>query len=160
MMITKFDLDGLLSPFDILKSGVCVKTCPDESGKTLVEGTDCLGNLQKACNTRTTYKSIDLFDFCIPASKDALSEQEWLIYEKAKAEMKESPAGSLFTDLYNSSNAIYSCFGLALVWSLIFIYLLSWFAEQIAWCCVVLVQLGLIGAAVGSYFLWSRSGQD
>ena len=129
MMLTTFELEDLISPFDILKSGVCIKTCPTESGKTLAEGTDCMGNSKRACSVRTTYKSIDVFDFCIPASKDALSEAEWAVYESAKQEMKDSAAGSIFSDLYNSSRAIYICFGLALVWSLIFIYLLSWFAE-------------------------------
>lgn len=33
--------------------------------------------------------------------------------------------------------------GLALVWSVVYIYLMSWFAEALAWCCVFLIWVGL-----------------
>jgi len=84
MMVTDFSVHGVGSAYDILKSGVCIKTCPDESNKALVDGTDCSSNAKVACNARTTYKSIDVFDFCIPAGKDALSDAEWAVYEAAK----------------------------------------------------------------------------
>jgi hypothetical protein len=36
---------------------------------------------------------------------------------------------------------------LALVWSIAFIYLMSWFAETMAWCCILLIQVGLAAAS-------------
>lgn len=39
--------------------------------------------------------------------------------------------------------------GLALVWSVVYIYLMSWFAEYLAWCCVILIWCGL---GAGTYF--------
>lgn len=69
----------------------------------------------------------------------------------------KSKAGTYFMDLYNSSRAVYWSMGLALFWSILFIYLMSIFAEYLAWCCIILVQLGLFAAAIGSYFLWERS---
>lgn len=56
--------------------------------------------------------------------------------------------------MYNSSTAIYICFGLSFVWSIIFIYIMSIFAETLAKCCVCLIQLGLIGFTVVSFYAW------
>ena len=63
-------------------------------------------------------------------------------------------------DLYNASTAIYTSMALSLVWSIIFIYIMSIFAETLAWCCVVLIQLGLIGATVVCGFLWSGQAKE
>lgn len=52
---------------------------------------------------------------------------------------------------------MYVSLGTALMWSIIYIYIMSWFAEQLAWCCVFLVQFGLIGAAVGCYMMWDQA---
>ena len=60
-------------------------------------------------------------------------------------------------DLYNASRAVYSSMALALFWSILFIYLMSIFAEYLAWCCIILVQLGLFAAAFGSYYLWDAA---
>ena len=43
---------------------------------------------------------------------------------------------------------MYISMALALFWSIAFIYLMSWFAEYLAWCCVILIQLGLMAASV------------
>ena len=49
----------------------------------------------------------------------------------------------MFQDMYNSSTSMYVSMACAIVWSIVYIYLMSIFAEQLAWCCVVLIQLGL-----------------
>jgi hypothetical protein len=57
--------------------------------------------------------------------------------------------------MYNSSTAMYISFALALLWSLIFIYILSIFAEPLAWCCVCLIQTGLLMGTIGSGYMWN-----
>jgi hypothetical protein len=47
--------------------------------------------------------------------------------------------GSYLTDIGKAKMAIGICLGMGLVWALIFIKLLSAFAEQIAWCVIVCV---------------------
>lgn len=46
--------------------------------------------------------------------------------------------------------------GLAFVWSFIFIYLMSCFAETLAWCCVILIQIGLLAATIFSGLTWNK----
>lgn len=41
---------------------------------------------------------------------------------------------------------------MSVIYSFVFIYLMSAFAEPIAWICVVLAQLAFIGGAVGGWF--------
>lgn len=73
MMLTSFDATKTLG---ILKSGVCLKTCPKEKGKTLVDGTDCKSNKNYECGKHESYVTRDAFDFCLPASADALKPAE------------------------------------------------------------------------------------
>ena len=63
----------------------------------------------------------------------------------------------MFNDLYLSSRAIYWSFAMGVIYSFAFIYLMSAFAETIAWICVALIQLGLIGAAIAGWVLRSNS---
>jgi len=49
---------------------------------------------------------------------------------------------------------------MSLIYCIGFIYLMSWFAEYIAWAIVITIQLGLIGGAVfffGQYFTQKNS---
>lgn len=62
-------------------------------------------------------------------------------------------------DMYKARKAVMISIGMSIVYSLAFIYLMSEFAECIAWFCVILTQLGLIAGALLSGYLWSDSRQ-
>jgi hypothetical protein len=134
-----------------LSSGVCVKACPTSDAE-LVNGADCKDNSKVTCAGSHGYNSIDVMDYCIPKNVDSLTEAQQAGVKLVYEEFKKSGGGKIIMDLYYSSTAIYVSFGLSFVWSLIFIYLMSAFAETLAWCCVVLIQLGLIAFTVLSYF--------
>jgi len=94
-------------------------------------------------------------NYCIPDFTDGTSwtpevKANW---RRAWEEFTNSTAGSSIKDLYLASTAIWISIGLAPVYCMLFIGIMSAFAEVIAWICVVLVQIGLIGASVGCY-LW------
>ena len=58
---------------------------------------------------------------------------------------------SFFKDLYLASRAIsWSC-GISFLWCLLFLYLMSFFAETISWVIIVLVQIGLFTACGYTY---------
>lgn len=67
------------------------------------------------------------------------------------ATFKNSSAGSYVYDLYLSSRAIWASVIMAPIYCLIMIAIMSAFAEVIAWVCVALAQIGLIGGAVACY---------
>lgn len=153
MILTDFKLSSGTS---ILKSGVCIKECPTKGGVALKEGTNCKSNSKVKCEKSRSYETYDAFDFCLPTGKEALTADEQKGYEYVMTMLYDSPAGSIYEALFKSSTSIYISMGLALVWSFVFIYLMSWFAEQLAWCCVVLIQLGLLAATIFSYLTWAK----
>jgi hypothetical protein len=57
-------------------------------------------------------------------------------------------------DLSAASRAIKTSIGLGVLYSLAFIYLMSFFAETLAWICVMLVQLTLIGGTAALYIVY------
>lgn len=65
-------------------------------------------------------------------------------------------SGKTINNFINAKSAIFISFGMGFVYSLIFLYLMSAFAEQIAWFCVFLVQIGLLGAAAGGFMEYSH----
>lgn len=58
-----------------------------------------------------------------------------------------------------ASKAIKTSIVLGFIYSLAFIYLMSWFAEPLAWICVLLVQLTLIGGTAALYILYDAELQ-
>jgi len=64
----------------------------------------------------------------------------------------DSKAGATINSINSASNAIFISFGMGFVYSLTLIYFLGAFAEVIAWVCVFLIQICLLGAAAGSFF--------
>jgi len=69
--------------------------------------------------------------------------------------MTKNPAGKKLHDLYLSSRAIYWSIGMSLVYCILYIYLMSYFAEYIAWGIIAVTQVGLFigsGICFGEYF--------
>lgn len=61
-----------------------------------------------------------------------------------------------FKDVYLSSRAIsWSC-GISFFWCILFLYLMSYFAECISWVIVGLVQIGLFAASGFSMFQYNN----
>lgn len=149
----------------IFKSGLCVKTCPTSKTHKFKEDVDCktapnVKNLKTKCSSSMhMFPTRDIGDYCLPKSVNDLKAEDKAGFEAVKKNFFSTKAGSLFVDMYLSSRAIYISMAMSIVYSLVFIYLLSWFAETIAWCCVVLIQLGLIGLAVGCFLMRQESAK-
>jgi len=153
MFITNWSVSGggLMS---IFKSGLCVKGCPDKATYKFVEGTNCKTPSKgsaKCSKVTKMYSTINVGDYCLPTKVSDLPKNDQKGYYAVKKNFLNSKAGSFFMDMYLSSRAIYISMAMSIVYSVIFIYLMSWFAEIIAWCCIVLVQIGLIGMAAACF---------
>jgi hypothetical protein len=139
------------SASEIFESGVCVKKCPMMDNtpiecKTTSKVTDC----NDASITR--YNTKKVIGYCFPASKKALPKEMHDGWDAALQAFMTNPIGKYFNDLYLSSRAIYWSCAMGMVYCFIFIYIMSAYAETIAWICIALVQIGLIGASVGTWF--------
>jgi len=98
------------------------------------------------------YNTKQVIGYCFPASKRALPDEMKAGWNAALAAFMQNPIGKYFNDLYLSSRAIYWSMAMGMVYSFIYIYVMSAFAECIAWVCVAIAQLGLIGLSVGAWF--------
>lgn len=125
------------SPSEILGSGVCVKDCPAKAGAALA----CATADAKACGDIKTVRSYAAGHFCVPslASLKATKSPAYVAWKAMLTEMlTKNPTGRKIYDLYLSSRAIYISIALAIVYCLGYIYLMSLFAEYIAWAMIVL----------------------
>jgi len=86
------------------------------------------------------YKTKSVADFCIPVQvPDDFKEGLKALLKS----FSQTSVGSYFHDMYLSSRAMYGSLAMGAVYCLLYIYLMSIFAEYLAWVCVVLVQIGL-----------------
>ena len=64
--------------------------------------------------------------------------------------------GGGVTDVYLSSRAVNWSIALSIVYCIIYIYLMSLFAEYIAWFIIVSVQIGLFVGSAASFYSWKN----
>lgn len=94
-----------------------------------------------------------MIDYCIP-TPTAFKEQrpdEVDAVETALLTMTQSGPGVYLNDLYLSSRAIYWSMATAFLLCVVYIYLMSVFAEYLAWGIVILTQIGLLAVAAGAF---------
>mmetsp|Transcript_13183 Transcript_13183/g.22353 ORF Transcript_13183/g.22353 Transcript_13183/m.22353 type:complete len:92 (+) Transcript_13183:557-832(+) len=63
-------------------------------------------------------------------------------------ELLSNPTTAWIQDLYLSSRAIYASMAMAFVYCVLYIYLMSAFAEYIAWAIVGMIQVGFFLGSV------------
>jgi hypothetical protein len=142
-------LEGL-SASAIFDKGICVKKCPMNDTTPI----ECKTTSKVSkCNDPSLqrYNTKQVIGYCFPASTKALPSSMRLGWAQAKASFLANPVGKYFNDMYLSSRAIYWSCGMGLIYCLIYIKIMSAFAEPIAWICVVAVQLGLIALSIGAW---------
>ena len=71
-------------------------------------------------------------------------------------EMKAQLSSSPFGDLFKCRYSMYYAMGLSLVWSFVYIYLMSACAEPLAWGCIILIQLGLFAGSGTLFYFWKK----
>jgi hypothetical protein len=121
----------------LFNTGVCVKECPQNDTKkieckTTSKVSDCNGKHRR-------YNTKEVIGYCFPKSGKALPDSMHAGWAAAKEAFLSNPIGKYFNDMYLSSRAIYMSCGMALVYALIYIKIMSAFAEPIAWICVALI---------------------
>jgi len=78
----------------------------------------------------------------------------------ALSAFRGSIVGQFFNDMYLSSTAILVSIGMSVVYAFIFIGLISAFAEQIAWICIITIQIALLGGSGALYYIRDQKIQN
>lgn len=105
------------------------------------------------------YETFNVVGYCIANKNlkqyDSEAAEHWsAVYSAFTESLKEA---KFLRDFYLSSRAIYWTMGLSFVYCIIIIYLLSWFAEQIAWGMIIIIQLGLFAGVGAGVFLHNET---
>jgi len=66
--------------------------------------------------------------------------------------MTSSNTGSYLNDIETASFSLIICSVTGFVYSTLLLYFLSMFAETIAWLCIVILQLGLVGGSLIAFY--------
>lgn len=75
-------------------------------------------------------------------------KNEWI---KIKGAFEDSAGGSALVDLGTASKAIMISIALSVVYCLVFIYLMSAYAEPLSWFCIIVFQIGLFAGSGGLF---------
>jgi len=120
----------------LFTKAVCAEACP-KANKPI----NYVSLTEEHPEITSESDSTDLFNYCLPKlSANESAELKLIVIDKIFSD----PNLSGFMNMYNSSRAIYSGVALAFVYSLLYIYMMSYFAEYIAWGLVIALQTGFI----------------
>lgn len=149
------NLEGGMSDFsDIFKSGICVKECPKKDGKPIdCKTTTAVPDCNSASIKEKEYETLDVAGYCIPKSVDTLPEAYRSGWDNVEQKFKESQAGKMINDIKIAKTGVFICLGLGFVYSILYIYALSRFANCLAKFSVLVIELGFIGGIGGSIFM-------
>lgn len=152
MYFTKLDTPSI-NIWGIFDSGVCVKECPDGTkNKALVNGQNCKDNSKTKCQPQTnTYSTYAIGGYCIPTE---VTDAQKAAVELLKNSFVESAAGEYIVDIYDVRQSIFISIAMAFVYSLIFIKLMSLFAETLAKISLVCIQLGFVALTALFFYEW------
>ena len=141
---------------DLIHSGICVEECPKKKGDQVMA--KYYSATTQAYKLTSSYDTYSVLNFCF-VHTDSLSATDKLEWMAAKEAILDSMG--FLNDLYMSSRAVFWSMGLSFVYCIIFIYLMSYFAEYIAWAIVGLVQIGLFLASGFMFYEFAAiKGED
>ena len=133
-----------LAEKDVFNNGWCVSECPKTQTSALKFAPVAGKSTPDVAGGQ--YGTIKVMNYCIPNPKE-LSEAQMVGYNALKSALLNNAAGRNIQDLYKSSRAIFISMAMSIVYCVAFIYLMSSFAEQIAWGIVAITQLGLFAGS-------------
>lgn len=135
----------------IANSGVCVNSCPTSPDENFEHGKNCIDNGKIKCSDVTKTQATSNFGhYCIPEQPNTAQKKAMNDILKS---INQSKTGGSIIDIYQSKNSLMIGMATAFVFSLVYILIMSKFAEKLAQCTIVLTQLGLISLAAFAYFL-------
>lgn len=151
------------TPQDVFKKTVCVKECPealekDENGKeepytNLVE---CKPNDVITQCPNKKFLSYSMMKICVPKTVNNVTQiPPQLAYYKDMIQgiYVSSMIPGFLNDLDTCWHMVIFSVVLSFVICSIYIELMSLFAETMSWICLIFVQISLIAASIGSFFL-------
>ena len=151
------DLGGGVEIRQIFQYGVCVKQCPTKANFQLdCRPTSKVQNCNDPSLQQYAYDTINIAGYCMPKNLDQLPQNYQDTWNQALTNLKASQAGQLINDLQITKNAVFICLGLSLIYSIMYIYMMSRFSNCLAKFSILVIELCIVGAAGVSFYLRSN----
>ena len=147
------DLDDI-NLNEIFTSGICVSTCPETTD--ISEPIDCMPNdVIGSCEVDPSkhYASRNYGEFCLPANFDSAPQSFRDAYTLARDQIASSSVGEIFVDSWTCRNSILLAMLTGVLLCVIYTALMSYASETLAWICIFLTWVGLIGAVALCWFM-------
>jgi len=131
------------SAHDIFNSGLCVAKCPKKGEKVRYISASGENTYPEA----SPFDTVSVANYCLfELSSMTVEDKAYWTYKVQ--ELLSNPTTAWIQDLYLSSRAIYASMAMAFVYCVLYIYLMSAFAEYIAWAIVGMIQVGFFLGSV------------
>jgi hypothetical protein len=143
LYVTKLESNNLN---EIFSTGVCVQKCPAESTSMI----DCMPTTQVPnCNSNDVkaneYDTVTIGGYCFPKSVDDLPQAAQEGWNKVIDQFKNSQAGKTLNDLKITKVAVLTCLGMGFVYSTLYIYAMSRFADCMSKLAILVIETSMIG---------------
>jgi len=132
-------LTGVGSSSAGLYDAVCVKDCPKDLGLTA-----CKPNSKVSSCPTTVGDTTPLYSYCVPSSASAETVLETLY--KGNQQFAQ-----YVSDIRESASPLLIMAAVTFVISMLYIYLLKWFAKPLLYISIVAI---LVCGVLGGFFLW------
>lgn len=137
----------------IQRNAVCVKECPD--GKKPV---DCKPTTEypncDAIPVQFTYDSVNFIGYCFPRNPELIPG-----WTNIESKLKDGNVGKFVNDVKTSANSLIICTVLALVFSILYLYMMSIFPTQLAYLAVLIVEACFV-AGIGLCFVHLKTANS
>lgn len=142
----------------IYHSAVCVKECPKTKGQAI----ECHSTRDVAdCNSKSVqnivYPTLDILNMCIPEDVEDLPSQYKEAWENSINKLNAGASGRFFADMERVWKEMLICFFLAMIYSIMFMWMMATFPTLIAYVAIVFMELIFFG---GAGFLFYSSTKD
>lgn len=144
-----------LNDIDLLfQQGVCVKECPEKDDQNLeCHSTIFVPNCDDDQVRQMMYETRTLAGYCVPKHLDDMNDEFKAGWEQVQTTFKNSQAGQFFNDLQISKKAIFASLVLGFVYSTLYIYAMSNFANFMAKLAIMIIELCLVGSVGVCFYL-------
>jgi len=139
----------------VIQDSMCVKECPGIEAKQVGcdetnSGSNCPGGI-----VADSYPTRTIVRFCLPRT---IGTEIKAVYQDMMKSFQGGMVGQYIFDVFNASTQVGICMVTSFAYCLLYIGIMSLFAEPLCWFCIVVVEIGMIGLPCLLGYKWYDVG--
>jgi hypothetical protein len=143
----------------MFQTAICVEKCPQGNRHTInCAPTTSIPNCNAALVIDNEYATKAFGAYCFPENVDDLPAPLKDGWNKFLTKIKDSQVGKSINDVKIAKISMSVCLGLSAVYSIIYIYMMSRFADCMAKLCILIIEVCMIAGIGACFFLRQADG--